>query len=95
MIELGGSLSIIFIDCSTTFDTISHKFLDETLESVRAPVKIRSLFRTMYIAVSTSFADVLLQMLYTLGYSDDVMIIEYGNTVGVSCLSERVLKVVL
>ena len=52
MIELGESVVITFIDYSDEFDTISHKFLDEVLEAAGAPVKIRTLFRAIYEAVS-------------------------------------------
>ena len=52
MIDLGESLAITFIDYSAAFDTISHKFSDEALEAAGAPVKIRALFRAMYVAAS-------------------------------------------
>ena len=53
MIALGESITITFIDYSSTFDTVSHKFLDEVLETSGAPVKIRALSRVMYDTAST------------------------------------------
>ena len=143
MLELGESIAITFVDYSTAFDTVSHKFFDEVVEATGAPVKIRALFRAIYDSASAfttvpgtdgktvssvtfpinrgvlqrditfplyfilalelilrkydsrvdkgvPFADVLL---HTLGYVDDVDLIEYGDNVGTNRLSERVTAI--
>ena len=52
MLSLGKTVTITFIDYSTAFDTyfdtVSHKFLDETLKETNVPIKIRVMFRAVY-----------------------------------------------
>ena len=48
MLEQGESLYATFIDYSSAFDTVSHKFLDRALKAAGASDKSRALFRAIY-----------------------------------------------
>ena len=39
---------ITFIDFATVFDSVSYRFLDQTLEKVKASRKTHSMFRSIY-----------------------------------------------
>ena len=43
---------VTYIDYTAAFDSISHKFLDRTLETVGASRKSRVIFRVIYKAVT-------------------------------------------
>ena len=46
----GEKLCVTFIDYSAAFDSISHKFLDESLKNAGASRKTRAMFRAIYAA---------------------------------------------
>ena len=46
----GEKLSVTFIDYSTAFDSISHKFLDDSRKRAGASRKTRAIFRAIYAA---------------------------------------------
>lgn len=48
----GKELCATFIDYSAAFDSVSHKFLDATLQEAGASVKTRRMFRAIYQAAS-------------------------------------------
>ena len=50
--SLGEAIAITFIDYSSAFDTVSHKFLDEALARAGAPIKVRAMFRAVYASAS-------------------------------------------
>ena len=47
-LEAGNDAFIAFIDFTAAFDSVSHKFLDESLAKMGASVQSRALFRTIY-----------------------------------------------
>ena len=47
-IESGSETYATFIDFTAAFDSVSHKFLDYSLEKMGASVQSRALFRTIY-----------------------------------------------
>ena len=47
-LRLGKSLTINFVDYAAAFDSVSHKFLDETLHRAGASNKMRSMVREVY-----------------------------------------------
>lgn len=52
ILRLGESIVISFIDYSTAFDSVSHKFLDEALIEAGASNKLRAIFRAVYLSAS-------------------------------------------
>ena len=136
---MGEKLTAVFVDYSSTFDTVSHKFVDTTLQEMGASNKVRAMFRAIYNAAlafttvkgadgqevkSTSFPirrgvvqgdvtsplffiialELLLRrhdaeknkgvplgatLIHTLGYSDDIVLIESGDFIGLERLSHR------
>ena len=52
VLSIGESLAAVFIDYKAAFDSLSHKFIDETLEKAGISPKVRSIFRAIYKAVS-------------------------------------------
>ena len=48
MLETGKRLFVTFIDYSASFDSVSHKFLDQALKKVGATNKSCALFRAIY-----------------------------------------------
>ena len=44
---------MVFIDYTTAFDSLFHKFIDETLAKTGASTKIRSMFHAVYKSAST------------------------------------------
>ena len=142
-LELGRAISATFVDYKAAFDTLSHKFIDETLEEAEASPKLRAMFRAVYLAAFafttvpapdgksvasplfpinrgvlqgdvTSplyfiFAlDLILRrhdevkhkgvplastIVYTLGYADDIALIDTGDEDGISRASERVTSI--
>ena len=139
-LQLGKSITVTYIDYSSAFDTVSHKFLDSTLARAGACNKVRSMFRAVYSSVSayTKVTDVdgkcvksevfpvrrgvvqgditsplyfiltldlILRnhdsrtdkgvplgqtIIHTLGYADDVTLIDGGDSQSVVRASERV-----
>ena len=57
MLLLGKSVALTFVDYSAAFDSVSHKFIDATLERAGASNKIRAMFRAVYLA-ATAFTTV-------------------------------------
>ena len=51
-IEQGRQICATFIDYSAAFDSVSHKFIDITLQNAGASVKTRRMFRAIYLAAS-------------------------------------------
>ena len=51
-LRLGKSLTINFIDYAAAFDSVSHKFLDETLLRAGASNKMRAMVRAVYESAS-------------------------------------------
>ena len=47
-LEARNDAFIAFIDFTAAFDSVSHKFLDESLAKMGASVQSRALFRTIY-----------------------------------------------
>lgn len=45
---MGESLTAVFIDYKVGFDSISHKFIDETLRKAGVSTKAKVIFRTIY-----------------------------------------------
>ena len=52
IMQLGKSLAKVYIDYSTAFDTVSHKFLDTTFQQTGASNKLRAMFRAIYNSAS-------------------------------------------
>ena len=52
MIDTGKTLYVTFVDYSSAFDSISHKFLDRALAKAGASNKSRALFRAVYATAS-------------------------------------------
>ena len=52
MMTMCESLAAVFIDYKAAFDSISHKFIDETLEKAGVSPKARSIFRAIYKSAS-------------------------------------------
>ena len=52
MMAMVQALAAVFIDYKTVFDSVSHKFIDETLEKAGVSTKVRSIFRSIYKASS-------------------------------------------
>ena len=50
VLKQNENVCITFIDYSTAFDSISHKFLDESLAAAGASRKTRAMFRAIYEA---------------------------------------------
>ena len=48
MIAEGKKLTLTFIDYSVTFDSVSHKFIDQALKQAGGSPKTRSMFRAVY-----------------------------------------------
>ena len=48
MLENGHQLFATFIDFSAAFDSLSHKFIDQSLEAAGVSDKTRSMFRAIY-----------------------------------------------
>ena len=48
MLQEGKEMAVTFIDYSVAFDSVSHKFIDMTLEEVGAKPRTRALFRAVY-----------------------------------------------
>ena len=44
MMAMGKALAAVFIDYKAAFDSVSHKFIDETLEKAGVSTKARSMF---------------------------------------------------
>ena len=49
---MGESLTAVFIDYKVGFDSISHKFIDETLRKAGVSTKAKVIFTIIYKAVS-------------------------------------------
>ena len=49
-LQRGENLVVTYIDYSAAFDSISHKFLDESLRKAGASRKTRAIFRAIYAA---------------------------------------------
>ena len=52
VMSIGESLAAVFIDYKAAFDSLSHKFIDETLEKAGISPKVRAIFRAIYKAAS-------------------------------------------
>ena len=52
VLEQGKELCITFIDYSAAFDSVSHKYIDTTLQEAGASIKTRRMFRAIYQAAS-------------------------------------------
>ena len=52
MLSLGEVIAVTFIDYSAAFDSVSHLFLDSALKDVGVPVKLRTMFRAIYLSAS-------------------------------------------
>ena len=52
MMEMGKTLTVVFVDYSAAFDSISHKFLDTALKEAGASPKVRVICHTIYKTVS-------------------------------------------
>ena len=52
ILEQGRELCATFIDYSAAFDSVSHKYIDTTLQAAGASVKTRRMFRAIYEAAS-------------------------------------------
>ena len=52
MMAMGKSLAAVFIDYKAAFDSVSHKFIDETLEKAGVSTKARAIFRAIYKAAA-------------------------------------------
>ena len=50
MLRQGKELCATYIDYSAAFDSVSHKFIDQTLADAGASVKTRRIFRAIYNA---------------------------------------------
>ena len=50
-------MTVVFIDYSAAFDSVSHKFIDKALIAAKVPNKERAMFRAMYEAAG-AFATV-------------------------------------
>ena len=48
MMTLSKEIIITFIDYSSDFDTISHKFIDKTLKRAGESIKVRVMFLSVY-----------------------------------------------
>ena len=51
-LQLGKSITVTYIDYSSAFDTVRHKFMDSTLTRVGSSNKVRSMFRAVYSSAS-------------------------------------------
>ena len=51
-LEQGREICATFIDYSAAFDSVSHKFIDSTLQDAGASIKTRRMFRAIYLAAS-------------------------------------------
>ena len=51
--DMGRKLTLVFIDYSAAFDSLSHKFIDQALKETAAPAKIRVMFQVIYSSAST------------------------------------------
>ena len=143
--DLGETISIIFIDYSSAFDTVSYRFLDETVVKTGASINFHTMLHAVHSSSST-FTTVPVpdgketksevfsircgvvqgditsplyfilaleltlrrydddaakgvpfvnSVLHTLGYADDVGLIDVDNTEGCQRTSERVLRIVV
>ena len=52
MLLLGKKLTVTFIDYSTTFDSVSHKFIDGALDDADVSNKLRAMFRAVHQSAS-------------------------------------------
>ena len=52
LLREGKPLVLTFIDYSSAFDTVGHKFLDATLGDAKAKPKTRAIFRAIYSSAS-------------------------------------------
>ena len=52
VMTMGKSLAAVFIDYKAAFDSISHKFIDETLKESGVTTKARVIFRAIYKAAA-------------------------------------------
>ena len=52
VVEQGREMCATFIDNSAAFDSVSHKFIDTTLQKAGASIKTRRMFRAIYKAAS-------------------------------------------
>ena len=57
MMAEGKALSAVFIDYTAAFDSVSHKFVDQTLEKAGVSNKVRAMYRAVYKAAA-AFTDV-------------------------------------
>ena len=48
----GKKLALTFIDYTAAFDSVSHKFVDSTLEKCKVTNKLRAIFRAVYLSAS-------------------------------------------
>ena len=52
IIKAGQELVIVFIDYTAAFDSLSHRFLDESLAEANVPAKVRRIIRAIYNAAN-------------------------------------------
>ena len=52
MLALDKSLVLVFIDYSSAFDSVFHKFVDEALKKAGASPKVRAIYRVIYSAAA-------------------------------------------
>ena len=52
VLKLGKSLAVTFIDYAAAFDSVSHKFIDEALQTAGVGNKERTIFRQIYKSAS-------------------------------------------
>ena len=57
-LRLGKSLTINFVDYAAAFDSVNHKFLDETLHRVGASNQMRAMMRSVYESARRAFTTV-------------------------------------
>ena len=53
--QLGKQIAATFIDYSSTFDTVSHKFLDRALARAGATNKVRAVFRDVLYSSAAAY----------------------------------------
>ena len=46
--DLGETISIIFIDYSSAFDTVSYRFLDETVVKTGVSINFHTMFHVVH-----------------------------------------------
>ena len=145
MMQLGKTITLTFIDYSSAFDTVSHKFLDGALQRAGASNKTRAMFWAVYRSASAFTTvnapngkkvksdtfpirrgvvqgditsplyfilalDLIMRlhdkvdgkgvtfgqtMLYILGYADDAVTIDYGDSAGVSRATKRLTAIAI